>query len=62
MFNCAPHAAYELLVIDRYVKFAREVNADPDIFDTDGDGYSTWAEINEKVPKAFSWNAGREQR
>ena len=61
-FNCAPHAAHDLLVIDRYEKFVREVCADPDIFDTDGDSYSNGAEINEKVPKAFSWNAGRERR
>ena len=53
-FNCAPHAAYELLVTDRYGKFAREIDADPDIFDTDGDSYSNGAEINETVPKARS--------
>ena len=52
--NCAPHAAFDLLVINGYGKFAKEVYADPDIFDTDGDGCSNEAEINDKVPKAFS--------
>ena len=48
-FNCAPHAAYDLLVIDRYGKLTSGVCADPNIFDTDGDGDSNGADINVNV-------------